>query len=188
YIFENPIGTSNMVLDGQVDAALADGLRGSMRIAPLTWVGGVATGAQLIKPQNGSAYAGGTIANPAGETWGFSVWGIDGTGAVVAGSKRTYAMPHAFTVPGAPIVDNAPGASGINPATGANYVLPNTAEFDNYRGTAAFRGPVSQIALGSDLAGNKYVAATVYNPPFVGQRNAPGNAIVVGKISTASTP
>jgi hypothetical protein len=189
YFFENPANTPNFQLEDHVDAARTDGLRGSTRVAPLSWfANAVATGAQLIKPQNGAVFPGGTIANAGGETWGVSVWGIDANGDTVAGSQRTYVLPHAFSVPGAPIVDNAPGASGLDPATGLPYVVPNVAEFDNYRGTAAFRGPASQVAISEDLGGNRYVAAVVYNPPQIGLRFAPGNAVVVGRISTGTSP
>ena len=188
YVFENPVNSASFQLEDHVDGARTDGLRGTARVVPLSWFGGaVGTGAQLIKPQNGAAFPGGTIANPAGETWGVAVWGVDGNGDTVAASQRTYVLPHAFSVPGAPVTDNTP-VSGIDPVTGQPFTLPDTAEFDNYRGTAAFRGPASQVALGEDLAGNRYIAAVTYHPPQVGLRYAPGNAVVVGKISTGSAP
>jgi len=191
YVFENPANTPNYVLEAHIDGprVMAGGLRGSTRVVPISWFGGaVATGAQMIKPQPGSNFNGSIVNNSGSDTYGIGVWGIDSNGAVVAGSQRTYALPWSFTVPGPAIVDNAPGASGQNPATGLPYQVPSLSEFDNYRGTAAFRGPASQVAIGQDLQGNKYIAGVVYNPPGDGTRSAPGNAVVVGKISTASAP
>lgn len=78
------------------------------------------------------------------------VWGLEADGDVTG--KRSINLPATFTT------DNAVTFPTSDAGTG------NSDEFDNYHGTAAFRGGNGQVALGADQAGRMLIAAQVSHP------------------------
>jgi hypothetical protein len=194
YVHENPANSLNLTVQGHVEPAFVEGpspengLRGALQFGDFPWLGGVGVAAQLVKPLDGASYFGAPITNPAGETWAIALTGVSATGAPVAGSQRTLMLPWALNNGTGPVIDPAPGDSGLDPNTGSAFVLPEEAEFDHYRGATVFRGPAAQVALGETLSGLPLVAAVAYHGPLVGERDNPGNAVVVGELASSGNP
>ncbi|MFO0833994.1 MAG: hypothetical protein U0638_03415 [Phycisphaerales bacterium] len=95
-----------------------------------------------------------------------SLWGVNPDGSVNAATART------FTLPANP-TDVCPAYSFDNDATSF---------FENYRSQVAFNGPVSQVAIGQDKAGNGLAAAMIAS---TASATNPYNAIVAARFNPA---
>ncbi|MGD2108477.1 MAG: hypothetical protein PVI86_03705 [Phycisphaerae bacterium] len=98
-----------------------------------------------------------------------NLWGIDGTGAVVAGSPTALKLP-------AVVTDNSTLVT--------NLVGDN--EFDHYHSQVAFRGGNAQVGMNLDQDGNLLVAGVVYEPNAF--ETNPLNYIAVARIGQSCVP
>ncbi len=131
--------------------------RGSTAFYPVGMLGGGTIGTAGVLSQSN---AGG------GATDSISIWGVNPDGSVNAGTART------FTLPANP-QDTCPAYTFDNDATSF---------FENYRSQVAFRGPVSQVAIGQDKNGNGLAAAMIATTASAVN---PWNAIVAARFNPA---
>ncbi len=153
--------------------------RGAVAFTPKTFFSGtVGTAAVLARQTTGGA----------GDVTARSIvyWGLNASGAI-AGGQGSVNLP-------ASISDNLDvdpvigGQFQLNRAVGPgddydgvdNGILFPSFYFDHYHGATGFRGPVSQMAIGTDRDGNALAAGTVYYGATV-QNTNPGNAIAVAR-------
>ena len=104
-----------------------------------------------------------------GRTRILNVWGLAANAAPLS--------PRGLELPAGSITDNTDGFS-VNSSSDVR--------FSHYYGSTAFRGGVSQLALGTD-AGNNLLAAAVANHTTVGSGNAEKNLIAVARTDAAGT-
>ncbi|MCC6229694.1 MAG: hypothetical protein IT432_10745 [Phycisphaerales bacterium] len=115
----------------------------------------------------GTVGTGGVLSVVSG-TNSMSLWGVNPDGSVNAATART------FTLPANP-TDVCPAYTFDNDATSF---------FENYRSQVAFRGPVSQVAIGQDKNGNGLAAAMIATTATA---TNPWNAIVAARFNPANT-
>ncbi len=125
--------------------------------------GSIAVSESVLFPNSSGTLA--LLTKPNGsETNAMSVWGVDNNANIVG-------SPLHLIYPGAGAMDNIDPFSYIMPVGGDTG-------FDHYHSQVAFRGGVSQIALGSDAQGRGLAGAVAY---IVGGNNDPSNVIPVAR-------
>ncbi len=100
-----------------------------------------------------------------GATESISIWAVAPDGGAVNGTQTLLTLP-------ATVTDNGTGEVKDNAA--------NENEFDHYHSQTAFRGGVSQVALGVDQAGRLLASAVVYE--FGASYDNPINYIAIARV------
>jgi len=139
--------------------------------------GAVAYSKQVLLGTPGAVGTGAVlIVTPGGTTDSIALFDVNASGNPV-GTPRAVTLPGTMTLQDA--LDPRPNPFPIR-------------RFDHYGDQTAFRGGVSQVAIGKDQAGRIIVAATIYgtnegpNPWGDAGNSNPSNAIAVARLSSPS--
>jgi len=177
YVYENVVGA--LPATSSAHRTPWPSHRGAVAFTPKTFFSGtIGTAAVLARQTTGGA----------GDVTARSIvyWGTNTSGAI-AGGQGSVNLPSSITdnldvdpVVGGQFQLNRPVGPGQDYDGVDNGVLFPNFYFDHYHGQTAFRGPVSQMAIGTDRDGNALAAGTLYYGNAVVNTN-PGNAIAVAR-------
>ena len=166
YVFEQVAGSTVASAAGAHFALGVTDHRGAVGYAPLDF--------PTLFPGSTSGTAGILAYTTSGVADALNLWGLASDGSFLA--PRAVLLPSVISDPAQP--------------SWSNTIIPGSQQFDHYHSQTAFRGGSSQVALGTDQAGDLLAAAVVYYaspvvPPSLTANTNRNNYIAVSKTTPA---